>query len=76
MHSVSIRELHTHTGKLVRGAANEKIIITERGRPIALLKSLEVSDLIGKRFPKRDRRKMPRVKIDSTIYVSEERDAR
>jgi len=51
-----------NTGKLVRASAREKIIITQRGQPVALLKSADAADLVGKPFPKRDRRKMPRVK--------------
>jgi antitoxin (DNA-binding transcriptional repressor) of toxin-antitoxin stability system len=61
---------------VVRAAARNKIVITERGRPIAVLKALEAVDLGGKLFPKRDLRKMPRVKIDSTVYISEDRQAR
>ena len=76
MRSATIRELHMNTGKLVRASAHEKIIITQRGQPVALLKSADAADLVGKPFPKRDRRKMPRVKVDSTIYISEDRDAR
>jgi antitoxin (DNA-binding transcriptional repressor) of toxin-antitoxin stability system len=65
-----------HTGKLVRASAREKILITDRGQPVALLKSAEAAELIGKPFPKRDIRRMPKVKGDSTTYISEERDAR
>jgi prevent-host-death family protein len=76
MRTATIRELHMNTGKLVRASVHEKIVITERGRPVALLKNAEVAELVGKPFPKRDRRKMPRVKVDSTTYVSEDRDGR
>jgi prevent-host-death family protein len=65
-----------HTGKLVRASVHEKILITDRGQPVAVLKSAEAAELIGKPFPKRDIRKMPKVKGDSTTYISEERDAR
>jgi antitoxin (DNA-binding transcriptional repressor) of toxin-antitoxin stability system len=65
-----------NTGKLVRASVHEKIVITDRGHPVALLKNAEAAELVGKPFPKRDRRKMPRSTIDSTIYVSEDRDAR
>ncbi len=65
-----------NTGKLVRASAREKILITDHGQPVALLKSAEAAELIGKPFPKRDIRKMPKVKGDSTTYISEERDAR
>jgi antitoxin (DNA-binding transcriptional repressor) of toxin-antitoxin stability system len=65
-----------NTGKLVRASAHEKIVITERGRAVALLKGASPADLAGKPFPKRDLRKMPKVQGDSTTYISEERDAR
>lgn len=76
MKSISIRELHTRTGEAVRASAKEKILVTERGRPVALLKPIEPGELDGKLFPKRDRRKMPAVKVDSTVYISADRDAR
>jgi prevent-host-death family protein len=76
MKTASIRELHTNTGRLVRASAKEKIVITERGRPVALLKTVEATDLAGDFFPKRDMRKMPRIRTDSTACISEERDAR
>ncbi|HWB60750.1 MAG TPA: type II toxin-antitoxin system prevent-host-death family antitoxin [Chthoniobacteraceae bacterium] len=75
MKTASIRELHEHTGKLVRASAKGKIVITERGRPVALLKTVEAADLAGKPFPKRDLRRMPKVSVDSTDYISADRDA-
>ena len=76
MKSVTIRELHMNTGRVVRASVHEAILITERGHTIAVLKSAKAVDLIGKPFPKRDIRKMPKVPGDSTTYISEERDAR
>ena len=76
MRTATIHELHMNTGKLVRAAAHEKIIITERGQPVALLKAVDGPDLVGKPFPRRDIRKMPKSKVDSTIYVSQDRDGR
>ena len=76
MRTVTIRELHLNTLNLVRAAARQKIIITDRGRPIALLKTLDEPDLVGKLFPRRDIRKMPKSKVDSTIYVAQGRDRR
>jgi len=43
---------------------------------VAVLKSAKTADLVGKPFPKRDIRKMPKSDIDSTIYVSQDRDGR
>jgi hypothetical protein len=65
-----------NTGKLVRASAHEKIIITDRGQPVALLKRPDGPDLVGKPFPKRDIRKMPKAKGDSTDYISRDRDGR
>jgi hypothetical protein len=76
MKSVTIRELHMNTGKVVRASAHQAILITERGQAVAVHKSAKASDLVGKPFPKRDLRKMPKVPGDSTTYISEERDAR
>ena len=76
MRTATIRELQMNTGKLVRAAAHQKIIITDRGQPIALLKALDGPDLVGKPFPKRDIRKMPKSDVDSTLYVSQDRDGR
>ena len=76
MKSVSIRELHEHTGKVVRQAQKEPIFVTDRGQQIAVLKSITSAETFGKPFQKRKLSSLPRVKIDSTIYLSEERDAR
>ena len=76
MKTATIRELHMNTGKLVRASAHENILITERGQAVAVLKSAKTADLVGKPFPKRDIRKMPKSDIDSTIYVSQNRDGR
>jgi antitoxin (DNA-binding transcriptional repressor) of toxin-antitoxin stability system len=74
--TVTIRELHLNTRTLVCAAGRQKITITDRGRPIALLKTLDEPDLVGKPFSRRDIRKMPKSKVDSTIYVSQDRDRR
>lgn len=76
MRIASIRELHTNTGKLVRESAKGEILITERGRPVAMLKTVTVADLVDKPFPKRTLRSMPKVGVDSTDYISEDRDGR
>jgi antitoxin (DNA-binding transcriptional repressor) of toxin-antitoxin stability system len=76
MKTATIRELHMKTGELVRASAHEKIIITDRGQPVALLKRIEGPELVGKPFPKRDICRMPKVKGDSTDYISRDRDGR
>ncbi len=74
MKTASIRELHEKTGRLVRQAQTEKILITDRGRVIAVLKSAETQDWPGKPFPKRALADLPKVRFDSTVYLCEERE--
>ena len=76
MRTATIRESHMNTGKLVSASAHGKIIITDWGQPVALLKRIDGPDLVGKPFPKRGIRKMPKAKSDSTDYISRDRDGR
>ena len=76
MRTVSIRELHTHTGRLVRAAQHEEIHVTDRGREVAVLKALTPAESMGKRFPKRRISSLPRVRVSSSVYISQERDGR
>jgi antitoxin (DNA-binding transcriptional repressor) of toxin-antitoxin stability system len=76
MKVVSIRELHEHTGRLVRQALKEPILVTDRGQQIAVLRSINAAEISGKPFPKRKLSSLAKVAVDSTVYLSEERDAR
>lgn len=76
MKTATIRELHMNTAKLVRASAHENILVTDRGQAMAVLKSANAADLPGRPFPKRDIRKMPKSIVDSTIYISQDRDGR
>jgi antitoxin (DNA-binding transcriptional repressor) of toxin-antitoxin stability system len=76
MKSISIRELHQQTGKFVREAAHQTIFVTDRGRQVAVLKAPSAAELKGRPFPRRRLSSMPKVRVDSKIYISEERDAR
>jgi prevent-host-death family protein len=78
MKRVSIRELHLRTGDWIRRTAKEgKIVVTDRGRPIASLIPYEQEET-GTRFS--DRRllpafaSMPRVPGNSTVEVSDDRN--
>jgi hypothetical protein len=64
------------TEKLLRTSADEKLVITDRGQPSALLMSPDGPDLAGRLFPKRDLHKMPKSKSDSTDYIFRGRDGR
>jgi len=78
MRKISIRELHEATGKLVREATREPYVVTDRGRPVAVLGPVEA--LPKKHTAFRDRKllpafkRLPKIPGDSTIGISEDRD--
>ncbi len=78
MKRISIRELHLSTGDWIRRTAAEgRIVVTDRGRPVASLVPYELEET-GTKFS--SRRLLPefaslaRVASDSTVDVSEDRD--
>ena len=77
MREISIRKLHEATGKFVREAASEPYVVTDRGRPVAVLGP--VTDL-PKGTPFAKRRLLPalarmkKIRGDSTRDISEDRD--
>lgn len=76
MKQISIRDLHSNTGKWVRRAAQqEEIIVTDRGRPVAALVPFD-REKRGKPLPNRWKQvqKMQRIPVDSSVYISEMRD--
>ena len=76
MKSVSIRELHERTGRIVRQAAQQPVIVTDRGSRIALLKPYSEEEIVGRPFPIRDPASMPNVDVDSTELISRDRSQR
>ena len=74
MKTISIRELHTHTGLHVRAASREPIVVTDRGETVAVLQPPKMVHLPGRPFPKRNRSAMPVVQTDSGKLISEDRD--
>jgi prevent-host-death family protein len=78
MKKISIRDLHLKTGEWVRRAASgDRLVVTDRGRPIASLSEFREDDF---GTPYSERRILPEfdalevVSGDSTRYVSEDRD--
>ena len=73
--TISIRELHLATGKWVRHAAKEPVVVTDRGREVAALQPLDPSRL-GRPLPDREKRirKRTRLSTDSATYQAEMRD--
>lgn len=76
MRNVSIRELHESTGAVVRSVSEEEAVVTDQGRPIAVIKPVTQADLPGRRLPRNhwESRERPNVESDSTAAVSGNRD--
>ena len=77
MKTISIKQLHAETGRWVRAAKKQPIVVTDHGEEVAELRPLAtparpraVLDLA------RRRAWMPVSKIDSTVFISEDRDGR
>ena len=76
MKTISIKELHAETGRWVRAAKKQTIIVTDRGEKIATLKPHTEEAVPRPVFTGRDWSKLPSSPVDSTTFISEERDAR
>lgn len=77
MKVISIRELHLETGQWVRSAGRPgaRIVVTDRGRPVATLVPF-ASPSARARLPDREReiRKLSHIDVDSSEVVSDMRD--
>lgn len=77
MRAISIRELHNRTGHLIRAASDEPLLITERGRKMALLIPFSDQVTSQKSFLQRTLQQfIPLAKgtVDSSVLISEDRD--
>jgi hypothetical protein len=75
--TISIEELHTPTGPWVRVARTQTIIITDRDRKVSMAQPYKAPDQpITKNFLVERLKRMPSSPIDSTRFISEERDDR
>lgn len=76
MKSVSIRELHQSTGEIVRSVEEESAVVTDRGRPVAILVAATAERLPGKPLPANHwkAKRRPAVDADSTEVVLEGRN--
>jgi len=72
MRTLSIKDLHSKTGKWVRQASSETIMITDRGEPIAQLQPITSKTTAP--FPNRELHDLPRSRSDSTLSIAEERE--
>ena len=76
MKTITVEELHARTSDYVRAAATEPIAIAEEGRHVAMLTALRGVEMPGKLFPVRNVETMPKATIETSSYVSDERNAR
>ena len=74
--TISIKQLHAETGRWVRAAKSGPVRVTDRGEVAAVLVTESAANLARPVLPGRNLSKMPRVPVDSTTYISEERDGR
>jgi antitoxin (DNA-binding transcriptional repressor) of toxin-antitoxin stability system len=74
--TISIKQLHAETGRWVRAAKKEPIIVTDRGEKVATLQPHVEENRPAPVFSLNARRARPKSPVDSTIFISEERDAR
>jgi antitoxin (DNA-binding transcriptional repressor) of toxin-antitoxin stability system len=76
MKTVSIRDLHARTGALVREAARRPLLITDRGRLLAVIQAPTALLKQGVALPNREAfiAKLPKQKSDSAALVGDDRD--
>ena len=75
MKTISIKELHARTGHWVRTAKTTPLIVTDRGEKVASLQPHN-NTLPVVKFAKRDWSKLPSSDLDSTDFISSDRDGR
>lgn len=78
METINIRMLHMKTGEFIRKAARGKtIVVTDRGSPVAALTPYQREDN-NNAFKRRETTPafdaLPEIEIDSTKYISEDRN--
>lgn len=76
MKTVSIKELHEATGRIVREARERLVVVTDRGARVAVIKPYSEKELPGRPFPRRRASDLPAVGVDSTEIISRDRDER
>ena len=76
MKTISIKQLHAETGRWVRAAKKESFIVTDRGEQVATLQPHVPATKPLAVFSLKNRGLRPKVPVDSTIYISEDRDGR
>ncbi|MEO7413959.1 MAG: hypothetical protein ABIZ81_11450 [Opitutaceae bacterium] len=76
MKTISIKQLHAETGRWVRAAKKETIVVTDHGEKIATLQPHLAADEPRPVFTLKNRGFRPKFPGDSTLFISEDRDGR
>lgn len=74
MKTISIKELHAATGRWVRAATKQTIVVTDRGEKIATLQPHAATVQPRPVFTLKGRGSRPKMAIDSTAGISADRD--
>lgn len=78
MDTITLKDLHQHTGRYARAARESPVLITDRGHPVAMLTApvtAELETTLPRTFS-RESAVVPRRETDSTAAVSAVRDER
>lgn len=76
MKTISIKQLHAETGRWVRAAKTQVIVVTDRGEKVATLQPHVAAAGPAPVFRLGARGPRPKLPVDSTLYLSEDRDGR
>ena len=76
MKTISIKQLHAETGRWVRAASKQPIIVTDRGAKIATIQPHAPDNSPKPVFSLKHRGFRPKLSVDTTAYVADDRDGR
>ena len=77
MKTISIKQLHAETGRWVRAARKQPIVVTDRGEKVAMIQPHDASARPRAVLDPAQRLAwMPVTPADSTLFISEDRDRR
>ena len=78
MKTISVEELHDQTDRVISQAAQDTIVVTKNGLPQAILKPYPGEASLKRHWEERERMLsgLPRLLVDTSDYISEDRDGR
>lgn len=77
MKTITVRDLHMNTGRYIRKAVTDDLVVTDHGRAVASI-SRFTGYTKGASLPDRESfiHKLPRIHTDSAKVVAEDRNGR